>query len=174
MLNFATMTIHDTETTANVPRAMVEVRTKHRLFVQEYLVDLKAREAAIRAGYSPASAHVTASRLFANPRVREAITASIEDRFGVTKASIVEELSAMAFANLGDHYAWDEGRIRSKPSRNMTKSQQRAIASIRRVQTPTGSIIEVRLPDKLRALELLARLMGALGDPLKDSLARHL
>ena len=103
---------------------------------------------------------MTASRLLATPKVREAIGASIEDRFGVTKESIIEELSAIAFASLGDHYSWADGKIATKPSSLLTEGQQRAISSIRRVRRRDGDILEIRLPDKLRALELLARVLG--------------
>jgi len=149
-----------------MPRASSsQLTARQELFIQEYLVDLKARDAAIRAGYAASSAHVAASRILATSKAKEAISAALADRFGVTKLSIVDELSAIAFANLGDHYAWNEGRIRARPSRSLTKAQQHAVASIRRVQSPTGSILEVRLPDKLRALELLSRVLGLIDRP---------
>jgi len=130
-------------------------------FVQEYLVDLNGKDAAIRAGYSPRSAHVTASRILADPRVRSTIASTIEERFGVTKESIIEELAAIGFASLGDHFSWDEeGRIRSKPSRSLTQAQKRAVASIRQRRAGNGAIVEVRLPDKLKALELLSKVLG--------------
>ena len=92
-----------------MPRASAsQLTARQELFIQEYLVDLKARDAAIRAGYAASSAHVAASRILATPKAKEAISAALADRFGVTKLSIVDELSAIAFANLGDHYAWNE------------------------------------------------------------------
>lgn len=46
---------------------------KQQRFVQEYLIDLNATQAAIRAGYSVVAAPVTASRLLRNANVKEAI-----------------------------------------------------------------------------------------------------
>ncbi|CQR51464.1 terminase small subunit [Paenibacillus riograndensis] len=46
---------------------------KQKLFVQEYLIDLNATQAAIRAGYSPKTAEQQASRLLSNVKVQEAI-----------------------------------------------------------------------------------------------------
>lgn len=46
---------------------------KQERFVQEYLIDLNATQAAIRAGYGPDSAEVTGSRLLRNVKVQEAI-----------------------------------------------------------------------------------------------------
>ena len=142
--------------------ARLGAHAKQLGFIQEYLVDLKGRDAAIRAGYSPRSAHVTASRILADPRVRSTIAASIEERFSVTKESIIEELSALAFASLGDHYSWADGKIHTRPSRELTAHQRKAVSSIRRVHARDGSLLEVRMPDKLRALELLASVLGLL------------
>jgi phage terminase small subunit len=49
------------------------VDDKHQRFVEEYLVDLNATQAAIRAGYSPKSAECQGSRLLRNVKVAAAI-----------------------------------------------------------------------------------------------------
>lgn len=46
---------------------------KQQRFVTEYLVDLNATQAAIRAGYSPKTANQTGPRLLVNVGIREAI-----------------------------------------------------------------------------------------------------
>ena len=46
---------------------------KQRRFCEEYLVDLNATQAAIRAGYSPKTARIQASQLMAKRHVRERI-----------------------------------------------------------------------------------------------------
>jgi len=46
-----------------------DLNPKQWRFVQEYLVDLNGTQSAIRAGYAPVSAHVTASRLIRNHKV---------------------------------------------------------------------------------------------------------
>ena len=43
---------------------------KQRRFVDEYLIDLNATQAAIRAGYSKKTAEVQASRLLSNVKVQ--------------------------------------------------------------------------------------------------------
>ena len=50
---------------------------KHRAFVAEYLIDLNQTQAAIRAGYAPGCASVTATRLIADAN----ISAAIHDEF---------------------------------------------------------------------------------------------
>lgn len=53
---------------------------KQERFVQEYLLDLNATQAAIRAGYSAKTANEQGARLLANVSVREAIEVAKEDR----------------------------------------------------------------------------------------------
>ena len=49
---------------------------RQQRFVAEYAIDLNATQAAIRAGYSPTSAKVTASRMLTNANVRSAVDAT--------------------------------------------------------------------------------------------------
>ncbi len=53
---------------------------KQRLFVSEYLIDLNATQAAIRAGYSAKTAEVQGPRLLGNVRVQVAIRKAMEQR----------------------------------------------------------------------------------------------
>ena len=50
--------------------------SKQELFCQEYLVDLNATQAAVRAGYSPRTAHVIGQENLTKP----AIAAAIQER----------------------------------------------------------------------------------------------
>jgi phage terminase small subunit len=49
-------------------------------FVEEYLLDLNAKQAAIRAGYSPKTAEIQASRLLSNAKVQRAVSEAIDRR----------------------------------------------------------------------------------------------
>lgn len=74
-------------------------------FVQEYLVDLNATQAAIRAGYSEKSAGTQGCRLLANAEVQQAIQRAMEERqarTGITQDDVVQELKAVAFAQADD------------------------------------------------------------------------
>lgn len=52
---------------------MAKLTDKQTAFVREYLVDLNATQAAIRAGYSERTANAQAGRLLANVGIREAV-----------------------------------------------------------------------------------------------------
>ena len=79
---------------------------KQKRFVSEYIIDLNAKQAAIRAGYSPKTAEVQASRLLSLVKVQTEISKAMEDRgkrTGVTQDRVLAELSAIAFAKATDY-----------------------------------------------------------------------
>lgn len=49
---------------------MAKLTDKQEMFIKEYLVDLNATQAAIRAGYSEKTANAQGSRLLANVNIR--------------------------------------------------------------------------------------------------------
>lgn len=63
----------------------VGLTPKQRLFVAEYLVDLNATQAAIRAGYSKKTAKEQASRLLTNAHISDAIQKAFDKRIERTE-----------------------------------------------------------------------------------------
>lgn len=64
-----------------------KLNPRQKVFVSEYLVDFNATQAAIRAGYSKATAQRIGSENLSKPLIQEAITESIKirsERVGVT------------------------------------------------------------------------------------------
>ena len=53
---------------------MAKLTEKQKRFVEEYLIDLNATQAAIRAGYSPKTAAEQGSQLLSKPRSADAIS----------------------------------------------------------------------------------------------------
>ena len=79
---------------------------KQERFVEEYLVDLNATQAAVRAGYSAATAEVQGPRLLGNVRVAAAIAetqAARSKRTAISADRVVAELAKIAFANMADY-----------------------------------------------------------------------
>lgn len=78
---------------------------KQRRFVDEYLIDLNAGAAALRAGFSARTAARQGSHLRANPRVAAEIArrqAVLRNESEVTVERILAELASIAMAPLGD------------------------------------------------------------------------
>ncbi|WP_120497527.1 terminase small subunit [Kiloniella sp. EL199] len=55
------------------PDLKQQLTERQKRFVEEYLIDFNATQAAIRAGYSPNSVKQSASRTLKNPLMQEAI-----------------------------------------------------------------------------------------------------
>lgn len=149
---------------------MAKLSAKQQRFVEEYLIDLNATQAAIRAGYSPKYADREGHRLVENSRVSENIMkaqAEQSKRTGINADRIVLELAKIAFVNPADVINLDEATIRRGASRDDTA----AISSVKVKTIPTddGDITEreVKTYDKIKALELLGKHVGMFTDKFK-------
>lgn len=139
---------------------------KQKRFVSEYIIDLNAKQAAIRAGYSPKGAEPQASRLLSNAKIQVEIAKAMEDRekrTGITQDRVLAELSAIAFAKATDYVEIDDdGAVKIKATASLTDEQKKAIAGIK--EGANG--VEVKLVDKTKALEMLSRHLGLFNDKL--------
>jgi len=79
---------------------------RQKIFVKEYLVDLNATQAAIRAGYSEKTAEQIGCRLLRNVKVAEAIQKGVEKKENsaeITAEKVLTELAKIGFANMADY-----------------------------------------------------------------------
>ena len=132
---------------------------KQKRFVQEYLKDLNAVAAAIRAGYSERSAHAIGGENLKKPIIRAAIDAALEkraQRVEVTQDAVVEELARIGFASISDVAEWDDNTVTVHPSATRPRSVLAAVAGV--VSTPHG--LTVRMHDKTSALVHLGKHLG--------------
>ena len=141
---------------------------KQKLFCEEYLIDLNATQAAIRAGYSPKTANEQGSRLLANVSIRTYIDKAMAERSkrtGVNADRVIQELARVAFVNAPDVVDPKTATVRPDASEDDTA----AIASVK-VKVVDGDFSsierEVRFADKLKALELLGKHLGMFTDKL--------
>jgi phage terminase small subunit len=148
-----------------------DLTLKQARFVEEYIVDLNGKQAAIRTGYSPRTAEVQASRLLSNAKVHSAVKQAMQARSrrtGITADRVLIELAELAFSNISDFLQVQrDGSVQidlARASRDRSAAVHDVILS-----TPAeGSDDEVRITkltrvelfDKLRALEMLARHLG--------------
>ena len=137
---------------------------KQKLFCEEYLIDLNATQAAIRAGYSAHTANEQGNRLLSNVSVRTRIDEALAERSkrtGINQDRVIRELARVAFVNALDVINFKEATIKDNASADDTA----AIASIK-VKTILGEGVEreIKLADKLKALELLGKHLGMFTD----------
>ncbi len=153
---------------------------KQKRFVAEYLVDLNATQAAIRAGYSEKTADRIGPELLGKTCVSAAIQAAIQKRqkrTEITQDRVLQELARVAFAN-GTDFARvvvreeptsvvdEDGYLKQVVKKVQTveifdtekvdPERRAAIAGIK--EGKYG--IEVSSYDKVRALELLGKHLG--------------
>lgn len=140
---------------------------KQKRFVEEYLIDLNATQAAIRAGYSPDSAKEIGSENLTKPDIAKAVDQAIAERSrrtGVNADRVVRELAKIAFVNAGEVVDLDTALL-------MDKISEDDMAAIQSVKVKTfgedGIEREVKLADKLKALELLGKHLGLFKDKVE-------
>lgn len=79
---------------------------KQQLFVAEYLVDLNATQAAIRAGYKENRAYAMGHENLKKPEIAAAIQeamAARSERTEITSDMVLRELAKLGFANMADY-----------------------------------------------------------------------
>ncbi|MBR6377808.1 MAG: terminase small subunit [Oscillospiraceae bacterium] len=69
---------------------------------------------------------------------------------------ILDTLEAIAFSDYTDYIWIEEGQVRVRDSRDLSPAQRSAIAGIK----DSGKGVELKLHDKQKALELLAKYLG--------------
>jgi len=151
---------------------MARLSLKQKIFCDEYLIDLNATQAAIRAGYSSKAAKEIGSENLTKPNIRAYIGKSIAERSrrtGINQDRVIRELARIAFINPTDIINVDEATLRE----NTTEDDTAAIASIRVKSIPTkeglGTEREIKFADKLKALELLGKHLGMFKDKIELS-----
>ncbi|MFQ9772226.1 MAG: terminase small subunit [Oscillospiraceae bacterium] len=92
---------------------------KQKRFVQEYLIDLNATQAAIRAGYSPDTAGSIGNENLKKPEIKAAIDkaeAERSKRTGINQDRVLQEIAKLAFLNPTDVVDMDEATVKGKPT----------------------------------------------------------
>lgn len=135
---------------------------KQQLFVTEYLVDLNATQAAIRAGYSAKTASRSGPETLGIPCVAAAITEAMNRRSEKTKVTseiVLAELLRLARADISLAYN-ENGDL--KPIHEIPEDVRRAISGmeiyVERIEgEEIGKIKKIRFWDKTKSLELLGK-----------------
>lgn len=150
--------------------SMAKLSNKQKLFCDEYLIDLNVTQAAIRAGYSKKYSSDKAYKLLEKLEIKSYIDKKMkarEKRIEITQDMVINELAKIAFANTTDYVeVEDKGQykmVNTKPTKDLTPDQVAAIASIK--QGANG--IEIKLHDKVRALEDIGRHLGMFKDKIE-------
>jgi phage terminase small subunit len=159
---------------AKNPISMSGLKPKQQRFVAEYLVDLNASQAAVRAGYSQRNSNVVGPRLLASVGVAAAVAQGLK-RLLDKPLSQAERVIAEAvrLANSDVRKLFDEGG-RLKAVTDLDDDIASAVASVRvterKLPGKDGEVEvtkELRFWDKPAALNLLAKYHKLLTEKLE-------
>jgi phage terminase small subunit len=142
---------------------MATLTAKQERFVQEYLVDVNATQAAIRAGYSKKTATEQASRLLTNVKVSEAIANGkklLADQTGVTAKKVIAEMALIGFANMQDYMDFSDPAHPQVDLTRLTAKQASVIAEVTHERKGFEWRIKLKLHDKLNALVNFGKHLG--------------
>jgi phage terminase small subunit len=136
---------------------------KQQRFVEEYLIDLNATQAAIRAGYSKKTADQQASRLLTNVKVKAAIETAMEARSKRTEFDadwVLKRLGAEAMADVADLYE-EDGRI--KPIHEWPLIFRQGLVAGFDIDehlvgdAKVGQTTKIKLSDRIKRIELIGK-----------------
>ena len=133
---------------------------KQEAFCLEYLKDLNATQAAIRAGYSEDSARQIGSENLSKPAIEARLKQLLDERSERTKISadrVLNELAKLAFSDMRDFTRWSASGVELRNSDDLNDDDAACIAEVSETTTKEGGSVKFKLHDKKAALELLGR-----------------
>ena len=150
---------------------MANLTDKQARFVQEYLIDLNATQAAIRAGYSENKAKVMASENLTTPYISDAIAnaqAERSKRTEITQDMVLRELAKVGFSDLRNVFTKEGHIINPQDWDDHTAG---AVSSLEVIRKPSAEMDEAGNPsfeyvhkfkvwDKVSALEKVGKHLG--------------
>ncbi|KAB7788027.1 terminase small subunit [Methylorubrum populi] len=155
------------------------LNSQQQRFVEEYLVDLNATQAAIRAGYSEDTAKQQGSRLLTNVDVGKAVADAIAERSvrtRVTADRVLTELARIGFGDIRSVVAWrantaetgkeDEDGVPETRAFNEVELigsdiiDHDAAAAIAEISQGKDGALKVKMHNKVAALQEMGRHLG--------------
>ena len=139
---------------------------KQKRFVEEYLIDLNATQAAIRAGYSPHTAKDIGCENLAKPNIAAAVSKAMAERSrrtGINQDRVLLELARIGFAKITDIVDTETAEIKTDAS----DDDLACIQSIKIKPGEFGTEREVKLYDKKSALVDIGKHLGMFKDKVE-------
>ena len=139
---------------------------KQKRFAEEYLIDLNATQAAIRAGYSPETAGSIGAENLKKPEIKSKIDKAMAERSrrtGINQDRVLQELARIGFAKIPDVVDPETAEIRTDAS----DDDLACIQSIKIKPNEFGKEREVKLYDKKSALVDLGKHLGLFKDKVE-------
>ena len=167
---------------------MKKLTPKQQRFVAEYLIDMNATQAAIRAGYSEKTAQEIGAQNLSKLMVATAIAeaqAARSERTEITQDRVLKEYARIAFSDMRAFAKWGPDGVSLIESDQLPEDAALCVAEVTETTTQHGGSIKFKLHDKRAALDSLAKHLGMFQTeddtskqpdfvPLEDRLAGYL
>lgn len=148
---------------------MGKLSAKQEKFVDEYLIDLNATQAAVRAGYSARTAQPASSRLLSNVMVQDLIQQrrqAARKRAEVTLDEILLEYRRIAFSGMSKFIKFNEHNEAEIDLSGCTPADFDLLAEVQieAFSENEGQCqvrrVKIKVMDRLKALETLGKHLG--------------
>ncbi|HEX9704476.1 MAG TPA: terminase small subunit [Gemmatimonadales bacterium] len=145
---------------------------RRRRFLEAYIVEPNATQAAITAGYSPKTAYAQGQRLLKNAEVATALATARERlrvRSDVEAGDVIRELTRIGFAKLTDVASWGPDGLELVASDELSPDVAAAVKEVTVTRTVTRGkdeyevervVTKITMHDKKGALDSLMRRLG--------------
>jgi len=131
----------------------MELTKKQRAFIEYYLQDWNATQAAIKAGYSKRSAASIGNENLLKPEIQQEIQRRLSE-IAMSADEVLTALAEIGRASVDDIMDVDSsGRL----SFNFKRAQEQGKLHLIKSVTPTQAGTKVELHDRMKALELLGK-----------------
>jgi phage terminase small subunit len=146
---------------------------RRQAFVREYLVDMNASAAYVRAGYRARSARVacaSAARLLACASIRAAIDQALAERAARTQVKAdraLLELARVAFSDMGEFAEWGPDGVTLNASKVLHPDARPVVAEVSHKRGKYGPAVHIKLHAKVPALVQLGKHLGLFPDKVQ-------
>lgn len=146
---------------------MAKLNDKQRKFIDEYMKDHNASQAALRAGYSKTSHTEIGAQLLCKTHVKDEI--SRRQKISATQHSnlrdkVIKELAILAFSDMADYGSWNQSGFDVTDSGQVDPDKRRAISEVDMREDNSGVKMKIKKESKIKALELLGKHFGIFED----------
>lgn len=142
------------------------ISDKQKRFCEEYVIDLNATQAAIRAGYSEGSAKEQGSRLLTNANIQEYLTElkqKASDVLEITHHDVLKRLKTWAESDITETIGLTPEELKELPLeiRQLITSYKHTSKTYMSGETPiVEEYIELKFVSKEKAIEMIGRHIG--------------
>ena len=141
---------------------------KLKLFVDEYLLDLNATQAWIRAGFAKKSASVESCKCLAKPKIQAAIQKALDrraKRTEITQDRVIQELALIGFSDMKNYVDFGPSGVSLKELSEMPPEISRVISEVsHNFNAEGGGSVKFKLYDKQTALVNIGKHLGMFVD----------